>query len=322
MSDNGTNPVSPSVTDALAGAPHTTLLAVAIGGLACALGIRVAAQRVIGWVYDPETWKFDARAPPERKTRRLLRRGVLTSTLGVLIASFLVFAFDMSGVNSTLSSNVVGMGWGNVLSYILDRAYATDEAQARLARDNDRLQSFRASLDELTTKEFAKYGVLVAIDMLFVQYIRSELSLEQIPWMKYTVFGTSLDKVLNFAVMNVVATFVYFAYSNSLRFDWAYIEGGSSFHDSVMCLILLVAMVAIVGRLDYAPSVRIAIGAGVFVFAILTVLLGPKHPNVGVWLYGLLVTVCFGTMALSTNAKSAWVTALLAWAGSTAPAMG
>lgn len=293
-------------------------LLVGAGVVGCAV-VSVAAMRDAA--FDPATWSTDPSSPDDVKAMRLLRRGTLMSTVSVTLASLLTFAFDLSGANGSVSSNGVGMAWGNLISYLLDRAFATDDAQARLSEEGATpTRALRASLDQLTTSSFAKYGVLVAIDMLLVHHIRNELlSFESLPWMRYTVAGVPLDAVLNVVILNGVSSIVYLSYSNALRFAWAYAPSGGDFRDAIMRLTLLGTFM-MVSRKDWAPPTRALVGGVVLALLLAPLALGDEPADgVGGWVYAGVTLSCFGAAAYSSSSVAGWSLAAASAAGAIGP---
>lgn len=195
---------------------------------------------------NPSIWQFRESDPEAMKSARVRERGSMTSlassmTMGVLVAT-LDFSCD---INMFISSIFFSLILGNVVGFILDSSFASDEGRSlvnpELSSDPSQWnihKAVRYGFAQLSTRNFGRYMITVLLDV-FISSVLIDESLKMLQGIRYSSEGSGaaanlrrflyvatncgrMEKLVPTLTTTLVSVITFYLYTNDTRFSWAF----------------------------------------------------------------------------------------------------
>jgi hypothetical protein len=192
---------------------------------------------MVEWIMDPKTWKYDGDDSQSRRTRQF-RRGYIVAMLIGLLQNLGSLLFIRLGADEATIYAVFVTLFTNVLAFILDSAFSSDEGQ-RTVQEKGIFDSLRNAVSNMSSLQFYKYMTVIAIDVCTSSYLMEHLLVEA-KKLKVPPFAKDLPFVL---VSLLISNIVFFSYSNNMRVNWALQPDAVDDNNNIDDLYSLIAVV-------------------------------------------------------------------------------
>tara|TARA_B100000683_G_scaffold77283_1_gene76423 strand:- start:8166 stop:9275 length:1110 start_codon:yes stop_codon:yes gene_type:complete len=241
----------------------------------------------VGAVSADEVWTLNAtsfdsasflRSEVEQRTRR---RGMLASALTALTFSFTINAAidKFALIDPSTSTALIGIVLGQTFGFVMDNLLGSDEGLREYLRIGP-THAMQYAFGSLASARFARFLVTVAFDM----FVTTTLFKHIFPIVRSLPgFRISGQFLANAVSSSLITTLCFQAFTNSLRFSWAYPSASETVFDqfisghvvTLAVVIMSMTWLATETRCDTserginAPRVKLA-----FVLSVLCLLAG------------------------------------------------